>query len=82
MTPANRSVPAPGGVVHRTGSKKQARESYGTDSLEELRKKLEEMKHENDRKRSDYQSHLDEIERQLADVERQHAEAVHKESQS
>jgi hypothetical protein len=60
---------------------RQARDSYGTDDLEELRKRLEAMKLENERKRADYQRHLDDIERQLAEVELQHADAARKESQ-
>jgi hypothetical protein len=59
--------------------KQEARDSYGTDDLEELRKKLEAMKLENEQKRADYQRHLEGIERQLAEVERQH-EATRKES--
>ncbi len=61
--------------------KQQARDSYGTDDLEELRQKLESMTSENERKRADYQQHLNDIERQLAEVEQQHAEALGKESQ-
>jgi hypothetical protein len=59
---------------------KQARERYGTDDLEELRKRLDAMKFENERKRADYQRHLDDIECQLAEVEQQHTEAGRKES--
>ncbi len=62
--------------------KQQARERHGTDDLEELRRKLEAMKLENERKRADYQRLLDEIERQLAEVEQQHAEAARRESQA
>ena len=62
--------------------REQARESYGTDDLEELRKKLEEMKVENERKRADYQRHIEEIERQLTEVEQQHTEAARKEIQA
>ena len=61
--------------------KEQARETYGTDDLDELRKKLEEMRAENDQKRAAYQRDLDEIERQLAEVEQKHAEAAGKELQ-
>ena len=55
--------------------KKQAREAYGTDDLEELSKKLAAMQVENERKRSDYQKHLDEVESKLAAVEEEHREA-------
>jgi hypothetical protein len=61
--------------------KKQAREQYGTDDVEELRKKLEEMKSENQRKCADYQQHLDDIERDLKKVEEMHAETAVKETQ-
>jgi hypothetical protein len=62
--------------------KRQARESYGTDDLEELRRILQKMKDDNDRKCADYQRDLDKIERQLEEVERQHDEAACKELQS
>lgn len=55
--------------------RKQARDSYGSDDLDELRKKLDEMKVENERKRAEYQKHLTEIENQLAQVEAGHADA-------
>ena len=50
--------------------KEQARKTYGTDNLDELRAKLEEMRRENDRKRTDYQHHLDQIETRLSEIER------------
>ena len=52
--------------------KRQAMESYGTDDLDELKKKLEAMKAENERRRAEYQKHLDEIEGGLAEVEKQY----------
>lgn len=52
--------------------KKQARETYGTDDLDALQKKLETMKEENERLRADYQNHLDEVEGRLKTVEQQH----------
>lgn len=55
--------------------KEQARNAYGTDNLEELRAKLEEMKRENDRKRSEYQQHLDQIETRLSEIEREYGTA-------
>jgi hypothetical protein len=61
--------------------KKQAREEYGTDDLEMLRAKLEQMTRENERKRAEYQEHLTTLETQLAEVEARHAEAASKESQ-
>ncbi len=55
--------------------KKQARETYGTDDLEQLKTRLEAMKAENERKRSEYQKHLDEIEAGLAAVDEQYAQS-------
>ena len=52
--------------------KEQARKTYGTDNLDELRAKLEEMRRENDRKRTDYQHHLDQIESRLTEIEREY----------
>lgn len=48
----------------------EAREAWGTDDLEELQKKLEEMTAENERRRAEYQQHLEKIDADLADVER------------
>jgi chromosome segregation ATPase len=55
--------------------KEQARKTYGTDNLDELRAKLEEMRRENDRKRSEYQLHLDQIETRLGEIEREYGTA-------
>jgi len=49
--------------------KGEARLKYGTDDLEQLRKRLAEMKESNERKRGDYQKHLEEIETRLVAVE-------------
>jgi hypothetical protein len=54
--------------------KKQAKEEYGTDDLEQLKEKLNEMETENERKRSEYQQLLDTIEGELAKVEDQYAD--------
>lgn len=51
--------------------KAEARERYGTDDLEALKKKLGDMEAENRRKRQEYQALLDGIERDLKDVEDQ-----------
>jgi hypothetical protein len=59
--------------------KKQARDTYGTDDVEELRKLLVSMKEENEQKRAGYQRHLDEIEHQLTEVEKLHADAASEE---
>jgi SMC interacting uncharacterized protein involved in chromosome segregation len=56
--------------------KDQARTLYGTDNIDELQTKLDEMKAENERKRADYQRHLDEIEQKLKDVNSQYESAT------
>lgn len=54
----------------------QAREKYGTDDVEALRKQLDELKSENERKRREYQSNLDKIEQDLAKVDQNFADAA------
>lgn len=49
--------------------KKEALEKYGTDNLEELKNKLNEMKNENETKRAAYQAALNKIEADLLEVE-------------
>ena len=49
--------------------KNEAREQYGTDDLNQLRQKLDEMKVDNDRKRADYDRHLAQIEKELNQIE-------------
>jgi hypothetical protein len=56
--------------------RKKAREDYETDNLDALRKKLQDMKDENERKRAQYQESLDTIENELGAVEKAHAEAA------
>src|SRR5262245_22524792 len=56
--------------------KRQAREQYGTDNLDELKKKLEAIKADNERLRAEYQDHLDHIERELDRVSAEHKEAM------
>ncbi|QDT31676.1 hypothetical protein [Thalassoglobus polymorphus] len=56
--------------------KSQAREKYGTDDVAELRKQLEEMKAENERKRREYQESLDRIEKDLTQVDEKFADAA------
>jgi hypothetical protein len=57
-------------ATHRlTELKDEARAKFGTDDVEELRKKLEEMKIQNEEKRKSYQAELDRIEGALAEVE-------------
>lgn len=50
--------------------KEQARATYGTDDVDELKEKLAQMKAENERKRREYQQHLDRIEAELSAVEK------------
>src|SRR5258706_8886874 len=54
--------------------KEEARAKYATDDLEQLKKKLQEMKDQNEQKRSEYQGHLEEIETRLAQVEKNFAD--------
>jgi hypothetical protein len=53
-------------------AKKNAKETYGTDDVEELKVKLEEWKVENERLRREYQSSLDTIEAELERVKSEH----------
>ena len=55
--------------------REEARQKFGTDDLDELRKKLNDMKAENEQKRRKYQDELDEIETNLANVEKSLASA-------
>jgi hypothetical protein len=50
--------------------KKDALAKYGTNNLEQLAKKLAEMKDENERKRGEYQKHLNTIETRLSEIEK------------
>jgi chromosome segregation ATPase len=56
--------------------RQKAREDYGTDDLALLREKLEQMKQENQRKRSEYQKSLDQIEADLLAVEAKYKQAA------
>jgi hypothetical protein len=51
---------------------KKARDTYETDDVEELKKKLEQLKAENESKRASYQQLLDRIEGDLSQVEAKH----------
>lgn len=53
--------------------KSQARETFGTDDIDELRDKLKEMQSENEQKRQSYQSSLDRIESELKKVDEEYA---------
>lgn len=48
---------------------REAREKFGTDQVDELRLKLEQMKADNEEKRRNYQADLDRIENDLTDIE-------------
>ena len=48
--------------------KETAQKNWGTDDVVELEKKLQSIKTENEKKRSDYQKHLDSIESQLKNI--------------
>jgi hypothetical protein len=52
--------------------KAQARQAYGTDDLLELKKKLADLKADNEAKRAQYQEHLEAIEARLLEVEAKH----------
>jgi len=49
--------------------KQQALNDYGTDQLDALKEKLEQIKAENERKRADYHQTLGQIETELAKIE-------------
>jgi chromosome segregation ATPase len=51
---------------------RKARDSYGTDNVEELKRQLEELKADNESKRATYEALLDKIETDLAEVEAKH----------
>jgi chromosome segregation ATPase len=53
----------------------EARDKYGTDDVDELRKKLEQMKSDNEEKRRDYQAELDRIEAELGEIETRYERA-------
>lgn len=48
---------------------RDAREKYGTDDVDDLQRKLEQMKSDNEEKRRSYQSDLDRIENELTEIE-------------
>ncbi|HAW28574.1 hypothetical protein [Gimesia maris] len=52
--------------------KQQARDEYGTDQLDALKEKLEQMKAENTRKRAEYHLSLVQIEAELQKIETEH----------
>jgi hypothetical protein len=50
----------------------KAKEAYGTDDLDELKKQLEQLKADNEAKRAAYQATLEKIESDLTEVESKH----------
>jgi chromosome segregation ATPase len=54
---------------------REARDKYGTDDVDELRRKLEQMKSDNEEKRRSYQSDLDRIESELSEIESRYERA-------
>lgn len=49
--------------------KKQAQQQFGTDDVGELRKKLQQMKKDNEKTRTAYEKDLDQIETKLAEID-------------
>lgn len=66
---------------HKTAQKQlddlkaAAKAQWGTDDVDELRRKLKAMETENERKRSEYQEQLDKIDADLKDVEQKFNQA-------
>jgi hypothetical protein len=48
---------------------REAKDKYGTDDVDELRRLLEQMKTDNEEKRRNYQADLDRIESELSEIE-------------
>lgn len=55
--------------------KQQALEDFGTDDIDQLKEKLDEMELENERQRSEYQAALDKIEADLEGVQQKYSSA-------
>jgi len=53
--------------------KEKAKQDYGTDDLDELKKILEEMRRKNEEDRSNYQSSLDKIEADLDNIDNKYS---------
>lgn len=49
--------------------REEAKATYGTDDLDELKKKLQQMQADNEAKRAEYQKHLEKIKHDLQQVE-------------
>ena len=59
--------------------KASALKQYGTDDVDQLQKKLEELKSENETQRKKYQASLDEIDAQLEGIEEEFADDLDEE---
>ena len=64
-----------GAEKHLAQLNQQARTEFGTDDLDELRTKLQEMEAENERRRAAYQESLDAIDAELEAVAANHGDA-------
>jgi hypothetical protein len=62
--------------------KRQAREQFGTDDITDLKKKLEDLTADNERRRAEYQQHLDGIEGELDRVVAAHKAAMNEDAES
>ena len=64
-----------GAEKHLAQLQQQARTEFGTDDLDELRTKLQEMEAENERRRAAYQESLDAIDADLQTVAAKYGDA-------
>lgn len=56
--------------------RKEALETFGTDDVDQLEAKLNKMKAENDRKRTEFEKQLGDVEQKLEQVESEFSESV------
>lgn len=56
--------------------KASALKQYGTDDVDQLQKKLEELKAENEAQRKKYQASLDEIDSQLSEIDEEFSDEL------
>ena len=64
-----------GAEKHLAALQQRARTEFGTDDLDELRAKLQEMEAENERRRAAYQESLDAIDAELESVATKYGDA-------
>lgn len=62
--------------------RREACEQFGTDDIDALRQKLQEMEAENTRLQEDYDKHLTQIEENLSEVETQYRNGVTDDSEA